>query len=241
MALCGADTLCRWAAQGLEGRSRAWRTAAGTAVAVAGPALATRDRLALHGQPAAVTPLAREVLAAVGPSYRPVGNRELIDALVAVTPGLESVGSFGWMYRWRSASLPARPARARWLTDDAMPEVAVVLQSSLPESRAKPGGAGVHRWAGIRDEEGRLVATGTIAWSAPDVAVLAGVAVQPDARGRGMGRDICAFLLAEALASHAAAALMVEEWNRVARRIYAGLGMRYRPVAAARYGHHEQR
>jgi hypothetical protein len=28
-------------------------------------------------------------------------------------------------------------------------------------------------------------------------------------------------------------ALMVEEWNHAARRTYSGLGLRYRPLAAA--------
>jgi hypothetical protein len=35
-ARCAADTLCLWAAQGLDGRCRAWRSADGRAVAVAG-------------------------------------------------------------------------------------------------------------------------------------------------------------------------------------------------------------
>jgi hypothetical protein len=39
VAWCEADTLCPWAAQGLDGRCRAWRSADGRAVAVtrAGP------------------------------------------------------------------------------------------------------------------------------------------------------------------------------------------------------------
>jgi hypothetical protein len=44
---------------------------------------------------------------------------------------------------------------------------------------------------------------------------------------------ICAFLLAEALHRHEAAALMVDEGNHAAQRIYSGLGLRYRPLAAA--------
>jgi GNAT superfamily N-acetyltransferase len=59
------------------------------------------------------------------------------------------------------------------------------------------------------------------------------VAVHPRARGQGLGRNIGAFLLAEALRRHRAAALMVEEWNHAARRTYSGLGLRYRPLAAA--------
>jgi hypothetical protein len=49
-ARCHGDTLCLWAAQGLDGRSRAWRSPDGTAVAAAGSCLSTRDRIAVHGR-----------------------------------------------------------------------------------------------------------------------------------------------------------------------------------------------
>jgi len=62
----------------------------------------------------------------------------------------------------------------------------------------------------VHDDAGRLLATGTIAWSAPPVALLAGIAADPRARGQGLGRNICAFLLAEALRDQDAVALMVE-------------------------------
>jgi hypothetical protein len=59
---CDADTLCLWAAQGLDGRCRAWRNADGRAVAVAGPGLSNRDRLAVRGEPDAAVALVPEVL-----------------------------------------------------------------------------------------------------------------------------------------------------------------------------------
>lgn len=232
-AWCEADTLCLWAAQGLDGRCRAWRSADGRAVAVAGPGLSTRDRLAVRGAPDAALPLVREVLGLTGPSYRPLGDRGLIDALVAGIPALVPAGTFGWMDGRRPAALGPGPATAAWLPDAARDEVAALLAAGFPASQAKPGVAGVGRWAGVRDDAGRLAATGTLAWCAPAVALLAGVAVHPRARARGLGRDIGAFLLAEALRRHEAAALMVEEWNHAARRTYAGLGLRYRPLAAA--------
>ncbi len=233
VALCGADTLCLWAAQGLAGGSRAWCSADGQAVAVAGPGLSTRDRLAVRGPVGATVVLAREVLAEVGPSYRPLGGRELIGALVAAMPQLVPAATFGWMHCRHPAALPPGPTTARWLPDAALAEVAALLESSFPASQAKPGVAGVGRWAGLRDGTGRLVAAGTLAWSAPPVGLLAGVAVHPQARGRGLGRVICAFLLAEALHRHEAAALMVEDWNRAAQRIYRDLGMHHRALAAA--------
>jgi GNAT superfamily N-acetyltransferase len=236
VALCGADTLCLWAAQGLAGGSRAWRSADRRAVAVAGPGLSTRDRLAVRGPAGATIALVREVLAEVGPSYRPLGGRELIGALVAAIPELVPVAAFGWMHCGRPAAIPPGPTTARWLPDAALAEVAALLETSFPTSRAKPGVADAERWAGLRDATGRLVATGTLAWSAPPVGLLSGVAVHPQARGRGLGRAVCAFLLGEALRRHEAAALMVEDWNHAAQRIYRDLGMQYRAVAAAAVG-----
>lgn len=232
-ALCGGDTLCLWAAQGLDGRSRAWRSADGQAVAVAGPGLSARDRLAVHGQAGALVPLAAEVLAEVGPSYRPLGDRELMGRLTAAMPALVPAAAFGWMHYSRPAGLRPDPGSAHWLPDDALPEVAALLTASLPGSYAKPGVAGVECWAGVRETAGPLVAVAALAWSAPDVGLLAGVAVHPVARGQGLGRNVCALVLAEALDRHGAAALMVEEWNHAARRMYQGLGMRYQAVAAA--------
>ncbi len=236
VARCGDDTLCRWAAQGLDGRCRAWCSGDGRAVAVAGPGLATRDRLAVHGPHAAAVTLAGDVLDLVGPSYRPLGDRELIGALTGEIPALVRVATFGWMDSWRPAAPPPRHDGAEWLPDADLPEVAVLLQESFPDSLARPGVAGVERWAGVRDASGRLVATGALAWSAPDVALIAGIAVHPEGRGQGLGRRIGSFVLAEALHQHEAAALMVEDWNHTARRLYRDLGMRYRAVAAAAVG-----
>jgi GNAT superfamily N-acetyltransferase len=258
--LCGDDTLCLWAAQGLDGRCRAWRSADGRAVAVAAPALAARDRLVVRGPADAAVGLARDALDLIGPSYRPLGDRDLIGAVVDGVPRLAGVGSFGWMHCWRPAALPAAPATARrlpgatrclpgtarrlpgaasclpgaarWLPGAALPEVAAFLEASFPASLAKPE-TGAERWAGVRDQTGRLVATGTLAWSAPSVALLAGIAVHPQARGQGLGRGIAAFLLAEGLHRHEAAALMVDDRNHTARHLYRSLGLRYQPVAAA--------
>jgi len=233
-ALCDADTLCLWAAQGLDGRSRAWRSTGGRAVAVAAPGLAARDRLALHGPADDAATLAREVLDQAGPSYRPLGDRELIGALVDAIPRLALVGTFGWMYCWRSAAFPPGPTTAAWLPGAALDEVAALLQAGFPASLAQPGVAGVGRWAGVRDDAGRLVATGALPWPAPAVGLLAGIAVHPDARGQGLGRNVCSFLLAEALRRHEAAALMVDDWNHAALRIYTSLGLRYQALGAAR-------
>jgi GNAT superfamily N-acetyltransferase len=242
-ARCQDDTLCLWAAQGLArrtwadgaltGRSRAWRSPDGTALAVAGPELSTRDRLAVRGRAEAAIPLVGDVLEVVGPAFRPLGDRDLIAAVVAAIPKLAPVAAFGWMDSRRPASVRLRPGTAHWLRENEVREVTALLQASFPDSDAQPGVPGVERWAGVRDALGRLVAVTAVAWSAPDVGYLAGVAVHPQARRQGYGAAVCGFALAQAQAKHGAAALMVEERNGSAIRLYRSLGMSYRTLTAA--------
>lgn len=243
-AHCQGDTLCLWAAQGLTERSwadgslarrsRAWLSTDGTALAVAGPDLSTRDRIAVRGRAAAAIPLVRAVLEVVGPAFRPLGDRDLIAAVVAGVPELAPAANFGWMDSRSPVSVPLEPGPAYWLPEADLADVTALLRVSFPDSDAQPGAPGVERWAGVREEGGRLLAVTAAAWSAPDVGYLAGVAVHPEARGQGYGAAVCGFVLAEALARHAAAALMVDEQNRAAIQLYRGLGMSYRSLTAAR-------
>ncbi|MGH3435611.1 MAG: GNAT family N-acetyltransferase [Sciscionella sp.] len=232
VALCDSDTLCLWAAQGLDGRSRAFTDRDGRAVAVAGPGLSVRDRLAVHGEPVAAVTLVGEVLAEVGPSYRLLGEPALIDALVAGVPELAAVKAFGWMDT-TTLPPPSTAGRAAWLTDAELPEATALLEAGFPASYAKPGTPGVQGWAGVRDAAGRLLAVAALAWSAPEVGLIAGVAVGPKARGQGLGHAVCTYVLAAAVHRHGAAALMIDEWNHPARRLYERLGMRHRPLCAA--------
>ncbi|WP_377268049.1 GNAT family N-acetyltransferase [Peterkaempfera sp. SMS 1(5)a] len=233
MARCGGDTLCRWAAHGLDGHGRAWLSGDSRAVAIAGPGLSARDRLVVHGAADAAVPLAREVLAEVGPTYRPLGAPAVVDALTAGIPGLALVDSFGWMDRTTPLP-PSGTGAAVWLTDAELPQVAALVDEAFPTSHARPGVPGVERWAGVRDKAtGRLLAVAALAWSAPTLGLITGVAVSPAERGRGLGREVCRTVLAAALAEHGAAALMVDGDNLPARRLYQGLGMRHRPLRAA--------
>ena len=232
-ALCDGDPICVWAAQGFTGTSRAWTGADRRAVAVAAPALSARDRLVLHGDPDSAARLVEAVLSEVGPAFRPLGDRALVEQVAQQVPALTYVGSFGWMDGTAADIGPAPASTAAWLPRTAEPEVAALLQRHYPGSYAKPGIPGVRRWAGIRDDTGALVAVGADAWSAPTVGLVGGIAVRPAARGRGTGRRLVGFLLAEAVRGYGRAALMVDDDNDPALRLYKSLGLRYRPVGAA--------
>jgi ribosomal protein S18 acetylase RimI-like enzyme len=136
---------------------------------------------------------------------------------------------------------------ARWFADDA--GVAELLEEASPTSYAWPGDPGVARWAGIEDpgadlddrgglggalsERGRLLSVAADAWSAPEVGFIAGVATLPAARGRGLSRQVCAFVTAELVKRHGQVGLMVDGSNETAIGLYRKLGYRYHPVGAA--------
>jgi GNAT superfamily N-acetyltransferase len=227
VAASGGDPLIQWAAQGLRPGVRAWVRAG--AVAVACPELSGRDRLAVHGEPDAVATLLGAVLPEVGPSFRPLGDEALIEAVAQRVPQLEAAGRFGWLDVTRP--VPATGlGDPHWLAGDS--GVAELLEDAFPESYAWPGGSGVRRWAGITQE--RLVAVAADAWSVPEIGFLAGVATHPEARGRGLAASVCAFVTNDLLAGRQRVALVADYWNSAALATYRRLGFTLRPLAAAR-------
>jgi GNAT superfamily N-acetyltransferase len=200
----------------------------------AAPSISARDRVAVSARsPQAAVALARQVLPQLPRSFRPFGDRPVIEAVAAAVPGLEVVGRFGWMDA-RETAPPELPAE--WLTEETDAEaIQGILDRAYPLSYARPGVTGVTGWAGLRDDAGRLLAVGALAWPSPQVALLSGIAVDPPARGKGLARPLCATLAAAGLAGHDAVALMVEDDNTPARRVYERLGLRHRPVAAAAF------
>jgi GNAT superfamily N-acetyltransferase len=228
----GGDPLLVWAAQGLAPGVRAF--ARGGAVAVAAPEVSGRDRLAVRGGIADTAALVPQVLAEVGPTYRPIGDDDLVTALVGTLDELVLVDRFGWMDTKRPTDRPPGERPPRWLAEPELAEVARLLQLAFPNSYAWPGRPGVRRWAGVRDDTGRLVATAADAWSAPGAGFLAGVVTHPTARGRGYATAVCAFVLDSLVDRYGRAGLIVDFWNTNAVALYHRLGLRLRPVAAAR-------
>lgn len=231
-AATGSDTLAGWAAGTLGAGGRAWTD--GAATAVAAPWLSERDRLVVHGEPAAAAGLVRHVFAELGRTYRPLGDAELIGEIVARVPGLEPPKAFGWMTAHDDRAPGLGASDAYWLPDAELAEAAVLIERVFPDSHAQPGRDGVRRWAGVRDATGRLAAVAADAWSAPSVGLLAGVTTAPHARGRGLATGVCAFLCRTLIAEHGRVALMVDDWNHAAIRLYERLGLRWRSVAATR-------
>jgi GNAT superfamily N-acetyltransferase len=225
-ARADGDALVVWGGQGLGGRARAWY--AGDAVVVAVADLSKHDRLVVRGPVDELAPLVRDVLGELGPDFRPFGEEAVIRGLVERVPGLSLRATFGWM---ETATVPSHPTTAAWLDGDD--GVEALLSEASPESYAWPGASGVLRWAGVVDENGELLSIAADGWSAPELGFMAGVATRPGARGRGLSREVCAFVTAELLKRHGRTGLMVHGGNDAAIAVYRKLGYTYRAVAAA--------
>ncbi|MEW2621393.1 GNAT family N-acetyltransferase [Streptomyces sp. NPDC048106] len=223
------DALLLWAAGDLSHGTRVFSL--GEAAAVTAPTLSGRDRLAVTGPSDDAADLIRAVLPQVGPTFRPIGDEDLIRGLVTCVPELEMVDAFGWMQTEASAS---RRDGAAWLAASDRSDIARLLDEAFPKSYARPDRPGVRRWAGARDESGTLLACAADAWSAPSVGFLAGVATAEQARGRGIATAVCSLVLDSLVVDHGLAALIVDSWNTAAVHLYRGLGLSWRPLAAAR-------
>jgi GNAT superfamily N-acetyltransferase len=224
------DALLLWAAADLMHGRRVFSL--GEATAVAAPTLSCCDRLAVTGPADDAAALVRAVLPQVGPTFRPIGDEDLIRSLVSCVPQLEFVDAFGWMQTKVSTG---RCGGATGLTASDQAEIAKLLDEAFPESYARPGRPGARRWAGARDVSGTLLACAADAWSAPHVGFLAGVSTAEQARGRGMGTAVCSLVLDGLVADHGVAALIVDSWNTAAIRLYRSLGLSWRSLAAARF------
>jgi hypothetical protein len=218
------DPMIVWAGQGLRGGVRAWYD--GDAVAVASPQLSKRDRLAVSGPVDAVARLVNEVYAEVGTSFRPFGDEQLIRDLADRVPGMKFSAAFGWMdtrtaptHQTHAPAQPhaqSAPQTARsgglvsgggpaWLDDDA--GVEALLAEAAPASYAWPGHPAVRRWAAATGDGGELLSVAADAWSAPEVGFLAGVATRRVARGKGLSRQVCAFVTTQLVAQHGRAGI----------------------------------
>ncbi|MEV4351690.1 GNAT family N-acetyltransferase [Actinoplanes sp. NPDC049596] len=239
-AATGHDPLMIWAADRPEARV----FARPGAVAVACPDLSRRDRMPVHGDPGAVAALLRDVLPLVGPSFRPLGAEPLLTAVAERLPTIEVAGRFGWMDTarppeasgWMDTARPPAMDQGqdpRWLGAGELPEVTALLDRAFPETYARPGGSGVQRWAGVRGEDGTLLAVAADAWSSDRIGFLAGVTTAPEARGRGLAAALCAFVTRELLEGHDRVALFVDYWNSAALATYNKLGFGLKPLAAA--------
>jgi GNAT superfamily N-acetyltransferase len=124
---------------------------------------------------------------------------------------------------------PVQPGEeaAGWLDPDdgSDAELLALLHRWSPRHDAEPGRPGVLRWAGIRGDDGNLVAAAAHTEHRPGVPRLASVVTHGEHRGQGLGAAVTAWLTRALLAEGTGwVTLGMYSDNDVARRLYLRLG-----------------
>lgn len=147
------------------------------------------------GPPPAVAVLLADLLPELPPGQRLTVPR----GTAAHLPAWVSMDGTDWDLRWLGAPPPVQPGEAdvTVLEDDS--EVATLLAASSPSASALPGDPAVRRWVGIH-EGGALIACAADTSAATGVGHLSSIAVQPTARGRGLGAVVTGALARELFA-----------------------------------------
>jgi GNAT superfamily N-acetyltransferase len=129
-----------------------------------------------------------------------------------------------WDFLWTSTPPGPQPGEERVvrLTDADLPELTALVDAAYPQSTARPGDPRVVDWYGILAGD-RLVACGADR-SRGDVGFLAGLAVRPDQRGRGLGAALTVGMTRALFARYDHVALGVYTDNVGALRLYHRLG-----------------
>jgi ribosomal protein S18 acetylase RimI-like enzyme len=145
--------------------------------------------LSALGSPEQVAALLAELLAELPPRQRltvPRGSAALLPAWV----GLEGPGD--WDFRWLDVAPPVQPGERLVEHDVDDAAVAALLDVASPEASAVPGDPAVRAWWGVPGAGGRLLACVADTSAATGVGHLSSIAVDPRARGRGLGRAVTA-------------------------------------------------
>ncbi|MDP9397857.1 MAG: GNAT family N-acetyltransferase, partial [Actinomycetota bacterium] len=199
----------------------------GGAVLFARPSSRGRLRLAAIGDEHDAAGLVSTVVGQLpGPSTLTVPRA----AVALLPPHLRPRRSDDWDWFWTAAPSPLQPGedRVRWLepSPEVEEELRALLTSSSPRYSAEPGAADVLRWAGIRDDAGALVACAAHLEHVPGVPHLASIASRVDARRRGLGRAVTAWITRRLVEEAGIVTLGMYADNDVARAMYGRLGYR---------------
>lgn len=143
------------------------------------------------------------------------------------TGRLDPRNDWEWLLTETAPPVQQREGEIGWLADEDDTEIAALLTEWSGRQHAMPGGDGVLRWAGARDDCGRLVAVAAHTEHRRGVPHLAAIATRGDVRGRGYGAAVTAWLTRALLDEGTGwVTLGMYSDNAVARRIYLRLGYR---------------
>jgi GNAT superfamily N-acetyltransferase len=137
-------------------------------------------------------------------------------------PPVPATGCDEWDFRWTTAPPPPRGGEERAVPVDDDAGIAALLDVAFPGTTTRPGDRRVRSWWGIRD--GDTVVACAADRSRGGVGFLAGIAVHPEARGRGLGAALTAAMTRHLIGEFGIVALGVMTDNTVATRMYESLG-----------------
>ena len=126
-------------------------------------------------------------------------------------------------WHWMRTTRAQRPATVEVVPVPDDDEVNHLIDAVAPASHARPGTPGIEARLGVRDE-GRLVAVGAALRQPDGTGHVRAVAVAPDHRGRGLGRELSRALTRTAMADSGICSLGVYVDNEPALRTYRSLG-----------------
>ena len=145
--------------------------------------------LSALGAPAAVAALLAELLPQLPPGQRVTLPR----GTAAHLPAWVGLDGTDWDFRWLPAPPPVQPGEDLVTVESDEAAVKALLTAASPKASAQPGDVAVRRWLGIRDGD-VLLACAADTSSATGVGHMSSIAVDPAARGRGLGRAVTAAL-----------------------------------------------
>lgn len=149
--------------------------------------------------------------------------REHHDVVERHLPVGEVGGDWDWMWT-RSAPPPVDGEEdVAPLVPGDRDELLDLLARASPRTHGQPFARPTQHWVGVR-ESGRIVACGAAEPSGAGTPTLAGIAVVPQQRRRGLGAAVTAALTREAVGSVGACALGMFADNDGARILYEALG-----------------
>lgn len=177
--------------------------------------------LTTHGAPPAVGALLAELLPQLSARQRVTVPRGTPVHL----PAWVGIDGTNWDFRWLDTPPPVQPGEDAVVLLDDDDAVSALLAASSPTASARAGEPSVHRWVGVHDDHGALVACAADTSGATGVGHLSSIAVQPAARGQGLGKAVTAALARRMFDGGCdLVALGMYADNAVGRAVYDALG-----------------
>lgn len=165
------------------------------------------------------------VLDEVGDDVGSVSVPQGAAALLRPTYELERAHDWEWYVATQAPPVQPGEELVGWLDDSCAEEITRLLRTHSGRHDAEPGDREVRRWCGVRDASGSLVAVAAHTEYHRGVPFLASVATRTDARGRGLGAAVTAWITRRLLEEGSpVVTLGMYSDNAVARRIYLRLG-----------------